>query len=88
MSHKIPRVGSIYGDLTLVASDVQRACSATSLVWTDDIGDVFVAPVSAKIEPHSIVGIFSVGCPIADIRDDLQAMRSERARHWIIDGSA
>jgi len=85
MSHKLTRVGSIYGDLTLVASDVQRACSSTSLVWTDDIGDVFAAPISTNVEPYSIVGIFTLGCPIGDIREDLQAMRTERARHWIVD---
>ena len=85
MSHKLPRVGSIYGDLTLVASDIQRSCSAMSVVWTDDVGDVFVSPMSTNIPPHSIVGIFTFGCPLEDIRDDLQAMRSERARHWIVD---
>jgi hypothetical protein len=41
--------------------------------------------MSTNIPPHSIVGIFTFGCPLEDIRDDLQAMRSERARHWIVD---
>jgi hypothetical protein len=86
MSNKSLRVGSIYGDLTLVASDVQRACARTSLVWADDVGDVFASPTSdAHVRPHSIVGIFTFGASVDDIRDDLQAMRRDRARHWIVD---
>ena len=86
MSSKSPRVGSIYGDLTLVASDVQRACAKTSLIWADDIGDVFASPASeTNISAHNIVGIFTFGASIDDIRDDLQAMRRDRARHWIVD---
>ena len=85
MSPKLPRVGSIYGDLGVVAADVQRACVSTSLVWTDDIGGVFVGPTSSAVQPQSIIGMFTAGCPVGDILDDLQAMRTERARHWIQD---
>jgi hypothetical protein len=86
MSLNIPRVGSLYGDLSLVASDVLRACTSTSLVWADDVGGVFVAPASQQgIAPHSIIGMFTFGVPLADIRDDLESMRRDRARHWIVD---
>jgi len=85
MPAKLPRVGSIYGDLTRVALDVQRACGSTSLVWTDDIGDVFVSPCTATAASHNIVGVFTLGCSLDEIREDLQAMRTERARNWIVD---
>jgi hypothetical protein len=86
MSRKLPRVGSIYGDLTVVASQVQRACAQAPLIWADDLGDVFASPISEEsVSAHSIVGIFTFGASVEDIRDDLQAMRRERARHWIVD---
>jgi hypothetical protein len=70
----------------LVASDVQRACARTSLIWADDIGDVFASSIKDEhVRPHSIVGIFTFGASVDDIRDDLQAMRRDRARHWIVD---
>lgn len=86
MSRKLSPVGSIYGDLTVVASQVQRACAQAPLIGADDLGDVFAWPISEEnVGTHSIVGIFTFGASIEGIRDDLQAMRRERARHWIVD---
>jgi len=86
MSLTTPRVGSLHGDLSLVASDVQRACTDTSLVWADDVGGIFVAPASQQgIAQDSIIGMFTFGVSLADIRDDLESMRRERARSWIVD---
>jgi hypothetical protein len=86
MLSKLSRVGSIYGDLGLVAANVERACTGTSIVWADDVGDVFVSALGTReIASRSIVGIFTFGASIPYIQDDLQAMRSERARQWIVD---
>ncbi len=84
MSLATTRVGSLYGDLTSVATAVQRSCIGTSMVWADDIGGIHVVPPARSgISPHNIVGIFTLGVSLADIRDDLEAMRRERARYWI-----
>ena len=80
-------LGSIRGDLPLVALRLQGRVADCPLAWVDDRGDVFVAAGDdvAGIPDAWLLGRYALGVTAADIEADLRAMRDERARDWRFD---
>jgi hypothetical protein len=81
-------LGSLYDDLTAVASKVYgELVHGERTVWADDEAKVYaIHPDAAKDLPASwIAGTFSMGHPIGEVEDDLRALLRERARSWIVD---
>lgn len=86
-THGGERVGCLSDPLAQLAMRiVEYIATRVSMVWVDDLSEVFVAASdpARSIPAHWLVGTYTCGMPARDIEDDLRAVLAERARDWII----
>lgn len=74
-------VGSLVGDLGVIALNLQHALKqADIVVWADHCAEVYFAAADScpEVAVDALVGTYGVAARMADIEADLDVMRSER----------
>jgi hypothetical protein len=81
-------IGSLSGDLAIIA---KRVCEATRdsmvTVWVSDHAEVYAdhEDEGKELQPHWLVGTYSMGMNSSDIVEDLLEIRRERMRAGVLD---